>query len=75
MHGKGVVLEVVFQEVDNTEYTKMFIEVLKDHFGRKLSADQLTLLAQAIEESRLGGQAPVNLAETLDENWEVIFPE
>jgi len=73
MHGEGVVLEVEFQEVGNEQYTQMFAEALRDRFQRKLSQDQIALLGQAIEESRLAGQAPINLAENLDENWKIIF--
>lgn len=73
MHGEGIALEVEFVEVDNKRYSQMFAEALKDRFQRELSQEQLTLLAQAIEDSRLTGQAPVALAENLNDNWILIF--
>lgn len=73
MHGEGIVLEVEFQEVSNERYTQMFADAIRDRFSKELSEDQLSLLAQAIEESRLSGQAPVDLAENLAKNWNVIF--
>lgn len=73
MHGEGVVLEIDFVEADNKQYTQMFVETLRDRFRRELPSEQLALLAQAIEESRLSGQAPVDLAENVDDNWKAIF--
>lgn len=72
MHG-NVALEVEFSEVSSKKYAEMFVEALESRFNKKLSKDQLALLSQAIEDSRLSGQAPVDLAENLSENWEVIF--
>jgi hypothetical protein len=73
MHGEGVVLEVEFQEVGIEEYTQFFLEALKSRFGKELSEERLSILAQAIEESRIAGQAPVDLAENLSDNWSLIF--
>jgi hypothetical protein len=69
-----MILEVTFEEMNKEQYAQLFAQVLKDHFRRELSEDQLSLLDQAIEESRLAGQAPVDLAENLNDNWEIIFP-
>jgi hypothetical protein len=75
MHGKGVILEVEFKEVETEQYKQMFVDILKNRFGKELSANLLDALAQAIEESRLAGQAPADLAANLVENWKTIFGE
>jgi len=73
MHGQGVILEVEFQEISSKQYIQMFVEALRDRFDKELSSDQLNALNEVIEQSRLNGQAPVDLAKNLDDNWEAIF--